>query len=144
MTAYADSSFLAALYLPEPESPRVIRWVSRATKALPYTPLHRHEIRTGMRQRVFRKLLSEKLLHESWQALDSDLEEGVLAHTPIPWTDSFRESELIGLAHGTNLPMRSLNLLHVGIAVALGAATFLTVDARQRAIAQAAGLRVDF
>jgi hypothetical protein len=38
--------------------------------------------------------------------------------------------------------VRSFDLLHVGMAVALGATEFLTFDARQAALAKAAGLKV--
>ena len=39
--------------------------------------------------------------------------------------------------------VRSLDLLHVAAAVSLGAKKFLTCDARQLALARAAGLHAD-
>jgi hypothetical protein len=38
--------------------------------------------------------------------------------------------------------VRSFDLLHVGLAVTLGATDFLTFDARQATLAKAAGLKV--
>ena len=45
-------------------------------------------------------------------------------------------------AHTETLDVRSFDLLHVGMAVALGATEFLTFDARQAALAKASGLKV--
>jgi predicted nucleic acid-binding protein len=141
---YADSSFIIAVYLPEAGSAQAIKWMSGPQAPLPFTPLHRHEIRTGIRQRVFRGEITPSQLAAALAEIDADLESDVLNHAPIPWTDSFREAERLSAARATEIQMRSLDLLHVGIALALNAKTFLTFDIRQREIAKAAGLRVKF
>ena len=67
-----------------------------------------------------------------------------MAHTAIPWTEAFREAERLSETQVEPLGVRSLDLLHVGIALALGAGQLLTFDARQAALAKAAGLRLPF
>src|SRR5438093_6313079 len=52
--------------------------------------------------------------------VDSDLEQNILVHTPIPWTDAFREAENIGAAHTERLGVRSFHLLHVGLTKRVG------------------------
>jgi predicted nucleic acid-binding protein len=141
---YADTSFLTAIYLPEPESRRILKWMQTHDQGLPFTPLHRHELRTGMRQRVLHGSITLDELKDAFRAVESDLEDGILNHTPIPWTESFREAERIGEDHGTIRPIRSLDLLHVGIAHALQRAQFLTFDKRQKEVAKLAGLNVSF
>ena len=59
-----------------------------------------------------------------------------------PLADAFREAERLAAAHTETLGVRSFDLLHVGMAVALGATEFLTFDTRQAALAKAAGLKV--
>jgi len=116
--------------------------MQRLREPLPFTPFHRHEVRTGIRLRVFRKEITAEQRKEAFREIESDLENDILAHTPIPWTDTFREAEDLAAAHAESLGVRSFDLLHVGLAIALGATEFLTFDGRQAALATAAGLKV--
>jgi predicted nucleic acid-binding protein len=142
MPAYADTSFLARIYTPHAGSTKALAWMQRATEPLPFTPLHRHELRNAVRLRVFRGEITAEQRTEAFREIDSDLADGILAHTTIPWTNSFREAESLAAAHTESLGVRSFDLLHVGLAVTLGAAEFLTFDKRQAALAKAAGLKV--
>ena len=142
MPAYADTSFLVRIYTPHADSQKALVWMQRATEPLPFTPLHRHELRNGVRLRVFRGEIGVEERKAALQEVDSDLEQNILVHTPIPWTDAFREAENIGAAHTERLGVRSFDLLHVGLALRLGATDFLTFDARQAALAKAVGLKV--
>lgn len=112
--------------------------------ALPYTPLHRHELRNALRLAVFRKEIDAVRRGAAFVDIDSDLGDGIIAHVPIGWTNAFREAEELGKTHTETLGIRSVDLLHVGIALTLGARRFLTFDARQGELAKAAGLNVRF
>lgn len=142
MPIYADTSFLVAAYSPEADSLKAIACLQRLRDPLPFTPFHRHELRTGIRLRVFRKEITVEQRKAAFREMESDLEENILAHAPVPWTDTFREAETLAAAHTETLGVRSFDLLHVGLARALGATEFLTFDARQAALAKAAGLKV--
>ena len=142
MPAYADTSFLARIYTPQADSIKALAWMQRATEALPFTPLHRHELHNAVRLRVFRQEITVEQRKEAFREIESDLTEGILAHTIIPWTNAFREAERLAAAHTEILGVRSFDLLHVGLAVALRATEFLTFDARQATLAKAAGLKV--
>jgi predicted nucleic acid-binding protein len=142
MPTYADTSFLAAVYSPEPGSMKALHLMQRLRDPLPFTPFHRHELRNGIRLRVFRKEITLEQRMEAFREIDSDLADHVLAHTPIPWTETFRQAETLAAAHTEALGVRSFDLLHVGLALALGATEFLTFDARQATLAKAAGLKM--
>jgi predicted nucleic acid-binding protein len=142
MPAYADTSFLARVYTPHADSTKALTWMQRAAEALPFTSLHRHELRNAVRLRVFRGEITAEQRKEVFREIDADLADNILAHTTIPWTDAFQEAESLAAAHTETLGVRSFDLLHVGMAVALGATEFLTFDARQAALAKAAGLKV--
>lgn len=66
----------------------------------------------------------------------------MLVHAPIPWTDTFRELEDLGADHTQKRGVRGIDLLHAGIALAMRATEFLTLDRRQAELAEAAGLGV--
>ncbi|HEU0008786.1 MAG TPA: type II toxin-antitoxin system VapC family toxin [Verrucomicrobiae bacterium] len=142
MPAYADTSFLVAVYSPESDSVKALNTMQRLTQPLPFTPFHCHELRTGLRLRVFRGEITAEQRKQAFRELDSDLENRILAHTPIPWTDTLRAAEKLGDAHTETLGVRSFDLLHIGLAVVLGATEFFTFDSRQASLARAAGFRV--
>ena len=142
MPAYADTSFLARAYTPHADSMKVLAWLKNAREPLPFTPLHRHELRNAIRLRVFRGEITAEQRKMAFHEIESDLADNILVHTPIPWTDTFRESELLAANHTENLGVRSFDLLHVGLALTLKATEFLTCDTRQAALAKAAGLKV--
>lgn len=142
MIPYADSSFLARVYTPHVDSDKALTWMQKAKDPLPFTPLHRLELRNAVRLRVFRREISVEQRVMAFLEIESDLGSAILAHMPIPWTDALRASEQLGDKHTEGLGVRSIDLLHVGIALALKATDFLTFDTRQGILARAAGLRV--
>ena len=142
MPAYADTSFLVRIYTPHADSQKALTWMQRATEPLPFTPFHRHELRNGVRLRVFRGEITVEQRKAAFREMDSDLEENILTHTTIPWADTFREAENLAGNHTETLGVRSFDLLHVSLALTLGATEFLTFDMRQAALAKAAGLKV--
>ena len=111
---------------------------------LPFTPLHRHELRNALRLAVFRKEIDTERRDSAFADIGSDLADAVLAHVPIPWTDAFGEAEHLGKNHTETLGIRGVDLLHLGIALTLGAKRFLTFDLRQVKLAKSAGLNVKF
>ncbi len=142
MPVYADTSFLVAVYSPEPGSINALGIMQRLREPLPFTPFHRHELRNGIRLRVFRKEITVEQRKAAFAEIDSDLQEEILAHTPISWTNTFRQAEDLAASHTETLGVRSFDLIHVSLALVLGATDFLTFDTRQAALARTAGLKV--
>ena len=142
MNTYADTSFLVRLYLTQSDSAKAIRFMQNFSEALPYTPLHRHELRNALRLAVFRDEIDAARRSAALEDVESDLADGILAHVPIPWTDAFREAERLGATHTETLGVRSVDLFHAGVALALGIRQFLTFDLRQASLARAAGLKI--
>jgi predicted nucleic acid-binding protein len=142
LKTYADTSFLVRIYLSQSDSPKALAFMRDFREPLPFTPLHRHEMRNALRLAVFRKEITTERRSAAFADIDSDLVDGILAHVPVRWTDAFREAEDLGKTHTEALGIRALDLLHTGIALTLGAKRFLTFDARQAELAEAAGLNI--
>ena len=142
MRTYADTSFLVRIYLTQSDSQKALAFMRDFRDPLPFTPLHRHELRNAIRLAVFRKEIDAARRKAAFEDIESDIEDGILTHTPIPWTNTFREAEQVGAARTETMGVRGVDLLHVGIALALDMKEFLTFDARQAALAKAAGLKV--
>ena len=144
MKTYADTSFLVRLYLTQSDSQKALAFMRDFRDPLPFTPLHRHELRNAIRLAVFRKEIESERRKAAFLDIDSDLEDGILVHSPISWTNAFRETEQLGSEHTELLGVRGVDLLHVAIARTLGAKEFLTFDLRQADLARACGFKVKF
>ena len=141
MRAYADSSFIVALYLQQQSSARAIAFMESYRKELPFTAWHRLEVRNAVRLAVFHGAINTLQARTQLKQIDADLKEEVLIrHTIIDWTDVLREAEKLGAAHNEIIGCRSADVFHVAAARKIGCETFLTLDEKQRAMARAAGL----
>ena len=141
MKAYADTSFLVSLYLLDAHTAKANAWMKRLAAPLPFTPLHRHELRNAIRLAVWRKELDAAQRREILRLNELDLKEGFLAHQPVAWNEAFREAERIGETQTEATGLRATDLLHLGIASVLEATEFLSFDATQRKAAAGAGLK---
>jgi len=144
LKTYPDTSFLVRIYLTQSDSPKALAFMRYARDPLPFTPLHRHELRNALRLAVFRQEIDTERRNAAFADIDSDLADGILAHVPIRWTDAFREAEHLGKTHTETLGIRGVDLLHVSVALTLGAKRFLTFDLRQAELAKTPGLNLKF
>jgi predicted nucleic acid-binding protein len=142
MVAYADTSFLYSLYGHDANSAKA-RSMGNALKVpLAFTPLQRHELRNAFRLAVFRKVMTVERCEAVLAEIEADTKVGVLVETPVSWAEAYTEAEALSAAHSKTLGTRGFDVLHVAAAVALGTKNFLTYDARQKALAVKAGLKV--
>lgn len=141
MKACADTSFLVQIYLTQVDSPKALAFLRDYRDPLPYTPLHRHELRNALRLAVFRKIIDADRCKAAFADIEADLTDGILAHVPVPWTNAFRAADKLADIHAETLGVRAMDLLHVGLALTLGTEMFLTFDGKQKELAAVAGLK---
>ena len=145
LKAYADSSFIVALYLQQQSSPLAAAFLGRQGTALPFTPWHRLEVRNALRLAVFHRLIDSHPARMQLKQMEADLRAGtVIAPAPLDWVAVLRAAEKAGAAHGETIGCRSGDLLHIASAVERGADHFLSFDERQKKMAVAVGLSVKF
>lgn len=153
MSAYADTNLLLNLYLTRThsqEAERVVEeYIRQQDEALPFTPLHRLEFRNSLRLVVFRlgepgePSLDRTAVRRILAEQEADLNERVfIEHTPLDWTEALRQAEVLSKAHTEDKGFRSLDLLHIGAALSLGAKEFFTFDRGAGQLAKLAGLTV--
>ena len=140
--AYPDSSFLFSLIAKDSHSPEASAFVARAATALLFTPLHRMEVRNALRNAAGRGEITEQERRAAFHLMEEDLSEGLFLHGPINWVDAFRRADELSERHAALHGQRTIDLLHVAIALECGARMFLSFDQRQRRLALAAGLMV--
>ena len=140
--AYADSSFLVSLHREDALHDAAIAFLAKAALSLAFTPLHRIEVRNALRNAAANGEMTASDSRIAFRQIDEDLRDGLLMHTPVNWTDVFRRADELSEKHAATEGQRTIDLLHVAIALESSAKTFLSFDARQRKLAKAAGLKV--
>lgn len=116
--------------------------MTRHPGPLPFNPLHRLEVRNGLRLRVHRDEIDTVRRAAALRQIEEDLEDGVLVHQAIPWTEAMRKAEQLSADHAERIGSRTADTLHVAAALLAGARQFLSFDKRQRDLAKAGGLDV--
>lgn len=140
--SYADSSFLLSLHCDDVNAEQARQFMARNPGALEFNPLHRLEVRNGLRLRVYRGSMTRAERAAALRQIEEDLADGILVHVPLPWTDAFRQAEQLSAAHAERIGSRAADTLHVAAALLAKARRFLSFDKRQRELAKAAGLKV--
>ena len=141
MRAYADTSFLFALMLQDTNSAAAAAYLRTHRQPLLFGPLQRCELRNALRLAVFRGRAAPAAAKDALAQIERGLESGNLVDVPLAWTEALHEADRVGEKYTATLGVRTMDLLHVGAALSLGANEFLTFDARQYACAKAAGRR---
>ena len=139
MSAYADTSFVVSLYVPDANSAEAASRMRRMPLPLILTPLVELELANALQLRLFRRELPASKIRAAYAAFRDDVAGDVLAIKPMPdevYANARRLSQKWTRTFGT----RTLDIIHVASALALGAETFHTFDERQRRLAKAVRL----
>ncbi len=140
--AYPDSSFLVSLHRADSLHDAATAFLERTALSLAFTPLHRIEVRNALRNAAASGGMTAPECRLAFRQIEDDLREGLLVHTPVEWTDVFRRADELSEKHAATDGQRTIDLLHVALALECGAKTFLSFDTRQRKLAKAAGLKM--
>ena len=142
MVAFADTGFLASLYLKESTSAAARDAIQAAAVVLPFTPLVELELRNSLNRAVQRQRITVAQRDALWQDVEADIAGGFLVPTPVASGQLHDQARLLSDRHTPTLGTRSLDLLHVAAALLLGSKTFFSFDDRQRKAAAREGLKV--
>ncbi|MBI2161433.1 MAG: type II toxin-antitoxin system VapC family toxin [Candidatus Rokubacteria bacterium] len=136
--AYFDSSVLVKRYLHESGSPRAVRWLQRRRPAA--SAVASVEVTSALRRRRSAGEVSEAQFNSLLTLFRRDREHWELLEVSAEVLE--RAESII-----RQVPLRTLDALHLASAVLLGEAlqrrlAFVTADARQHEVAEALGLEV--
>ncbi len=142
MNDYADTGFICSLYAPDVNTGRALELMEKQREPICFSWLNQVEFRNALRLRVFRKEISKVESDRSLNLLLSDLSAGIFSHIEIPQSSVLIETERLSARHSEKLGTRSLDILHVAMALSVGCQRFLSFDLRQVKLAKATGLKV--
>ena len=115
----------------------------RLHRSLPLNGLQELEIRNAFRALEGRSLISEGQRAAAEHYLELDCIEGRLQRTAVAWTEVFQHAMQLGRSFTCETQARSLDILHVAIAMHGSYSLFITGDARQADFANCCGLQVE-
>jgi predicted nucleic acid-binding protein len=139
---YADSSFLASLYLLDAKTEAANAFLAKAQTPLAFTSFNRVELRNLLRNMVARGEATSAVVAKTFPLVESDLNEGLLIEKTLDLGKLLKIAEQLSSRHGEKHVTRCVDLLHVASAHVLGIQIFLTFDRQQAAFAKQTGLTV--
>jgi hypothetical protein len=142
MVAFADTGFVASLYLQESTSAQARAAILAAPAVLPLTPLVMLELRNAFNRSVQRQRITAAQRDALWQDVEADIASGFLVPTPVAPDELHRKARQLSDRHTPVLGTRTLDLLHLAAALILEAEDFFSFDDRQRKAAASEGLNV--
>lgn len=136
---YCDSSFLVSLYLQTQFFSAAAReLVDSFDEPLAFSWLNELEMVT-----VLHRSLSSGLLHKTLRAIDAARDSGILVPCVVDDHQAYLHRALdLSKRHAAGIGCRSLDILHVALALELKAPSFVSFDRRQRRLAEAVRLKI--
>ena len=139
MSVYADTSVFVSLYLPDAHSKKAQQQIASHPRVW-LTPLHRAEWAHAIGQHVFQHKITPREAQSVYLEFERDREAGVWIEAGVP-ERSFDTCIAIARNRVAKLGVRTLDTLHVALALELKAVHFWTFDRRQARLAEAEGLK---
>jgi predicted nucleic acid-binding protein len=139
LSAYADTSFLVSLYVLDVNSGLAAAGMKRVNLPILITPFGELELTNAISLRLFRRELTATEAKAAYSLVRKDIEDGVLEIKPIP-NAALERAKQIARRGTPRLGTRTLDVLHVALALQFGAKAFYTFDARQAKLAAFEGL----
>lgn len=96
----------------------------------------------ALQLRVFRKEISPAQAEASWNNLADDIANGIFGMKALP-DQAFERAQQLSRKNTARLGTRSADLLHVAVALELGAECLYSFDRQQRKLAQALRLKLN-
>lgn len=141
MSEYADTSFLVSLYAPDSNSAEAIRRMSAVKLPVLSTSFGEVELANAFQLLLFRKQVEAREIRAAYNAFREHVRSGaIVVHS---MTDEiFEASRHLAVRYTSRLGVRTLDILHVASALALGANVFHSFDRNQKRLAVLVGLKV--
>lgn len=148
MNAFADTSFLFALYRPQENSQDADAFLQKAREPLHISSLVLLEFRQSARYQAFRfskdrtQGFSNRQAHLTLAVLHENIAGGAIMFVPVDWQEVHSMAEQLSSRFTMTGGHRLLDILHLSTAIHLKARKLLTFDKNQINLTKSAGLEV--
>ena len=142
MAVYFDSSLLVKLFVLEPDTAKVAAFAAAIGKPIVFSDFQRTELVNALHCKEGRKEITAADVAKAMKDIQTELRQGALAWQEPTWKSVFALTVRLSSAYAATTLCRTLDAIHVALALSLGVKEFATRDHRQEALATAAGLKV--
>jgi predicted nucleic acid-binding protein len=142
LNVYFDTGLLVKLYLTEQNSSEATALIQGHGIPICFCGLQQTELRNALYRKCGRSEITERQLTVALKDIQSDMDGGVLQMPDIEWPEIWTNADRLTAKYALATQCRTLDMLHVAVAVQLGIKTFGTTDNRQMVLARKAGLKV--
>ena len=139
---YVDTSVLVKLYVREGYSRETADWIKKNDEAIPLTRLHELEFTNAIQLKGFRSEARTDQIKRVLSKFREHQQMGIYYHPVIQWAEAWNKAIDLSTTYTKKMGSRSLDILHVSVALSLNLRRFLTLDEKQAKLASAAGLMV--
>lgn len=142
MNAYADTGFVVSLYKLESTSEKAAALMKKLQSTIWISTLSEIELRNAFQLAVFRGEIDKHSAQLKLQLFQQDLRNGNFVVMPVSSSAMHSKTTELIDRHSARIGTRSLDLMHIAIALLLKADAFLSFDLRQRKSAKLEGLKI--
>jgi predicted nucleic acid-binding protein len=138
---YFDTGLLLKLYSLEPNSAQAIALIQSHGAPIILTGLQQTELRNALHRKKARGEMTAPQLKKALKDLQRDLDASVLQNPPLDWREIWTKADRLTAKHAVTTSCRTLDVLHVAVALQLGVKFFGITDQRQLRLARKTGLK---
>jgi predicted nucleic acid-binding protein len=142
LNVYFDTGLLLKLYSAEPNSAQATALVQSQGTPIIFCQLQQTELWNALYRKAARNEIDRRKLARSLKRIRSDLDHGILQIPNLEWPEVWMNADRLTAKYALATQCRTLDVLHVAVAMQLDIKTFGTTDVRQMVIARKAGLKV--
>ena len=142
MKVYFDTGLLVKLYLIEQNSAEATALIQSHGTLICFCRLQQTELHNALYRKCGRGEITEKQLAMALRDVQADMDAGVLEVPDVEWSEVWLKADQLTAKHALATQCRTLEVLHVAVALQLDIKTFATTDSRQMIFARKAGLKV--
>ena len=140
---YWDTSVIIKLYIKEELSEFIAEKAKAFDQAIPLTNLHDLEFTNALSLKVFRNEITDEEAEFVKTQLMKHESMNLYYRPTLDWTDIYQTAFALSDKYSRRIGSRSLDILHVSIALHIKSDVFFTNDQRQLKLANIAGLSTD-
>ena len=141
MKIYFDTGLLLKLYSFESNSAQAIALIQSHGTPIILSGLQQTELRNALHRKKARGEMTAPQLKTALKDLQRDLDAGVLQVPQLDWPEVWTKADRLTAKYVVTTSCRTLDVLHVAVALQLGVKVFGTTDQRQLLLARKAGLK---
>lgn len=139
---YADTSFLLSLYITDANTPKADVQMEKVRGPIFWTDFHQVEFDTALESRVRRGQTTREQADGAYEALTMHREVlGVYFEGAVLWGSVWSRAIALGRRRAAEHVCRTLDIVHLSLALEMGAGEFLSFDERQNGLARVLDLK---